>query len=680
VPLTDDTELRELFVAEVSERAERLIAGARAMKQGSVGRDAAHDLYREGHTIKGTARMMGFAALSDAGRLLEDTWKAVVDGEVRPSAELGAALEGLSERLVEAIDGDPELGPAELADEVRTVRRVLRGDDPQLPTGEMPAGVAGMEVNAGESHDLGGLLGTLDSTAFGEKIRVDAASLYRLINGLCSLRVDADALGTQVADLAGDPGENGTLRDRVGRLSSAVASAQKAILDLQARAVDLAAVPLSEITNTFPQLVRYLSRRSGKEIRFELVGDEHAVDRQVLDALSDPLRQLLVNAIEHGVEAPNERTAVGKPPTATISFLARVVDHKLDVVVADDGRGVDWAAVRRSALRRRLLPAGEEYDVAALKALLFAPQFSTAMPGELVGDGNGLATLAAAVESLHGSVTLDSTPGEGTEVRIVVPTSRALQDAVLVVAGGQTWGLPEIAVLDRLPLNPGNPDDLEWQGSTIPVRSFAEAVGLSEVEPPTRVLVVSSQAGPVGFAVTGDLGSRQVAARELGPLIGGVPHLTGAALLGGGHVAVLVDPARLAARELERAVGPKARVLVVDDSRGARQVVGSALGTAGYLVDLAGTAAEAITLLERSEFDAIVLDYVLPTMDGATLVAKIREMGVDVPIVMLSGLATERDKDRALAAGADAYFDKDDVRKGALAAAIAGLLEQRAAT
>jgi two-component system OmpR family response regulator len=109
-------------------------------------------------------------------------------------------------------------------------------------------------------------------------------------------------------------------------------------------------------------------------------------------------------------------------------------------------------------------------------------------------------------------------------------------------------------------------------------------------------------------------------------------------------------------------------------------VVGSALGTAGYLVDLAGTAAEAITLLERSEFDAIVLDYVLPTMDGATLVAKIREMGVDVPIVMLSGLATERDKDRALAAGADAYFDKDDVRKGALAAAIAGLLEQRAAT
>jgi CheY-like chemotaxis protein len=247
---------------------------------------------------------------------------------------------------------------------------------------------------------------------------------------------------------------------------------------------------------------------------------------------------------------------------------------------------------------------------------------------------------------------------------------------VLVVAGGQTWGLPEIAVLDRVPLQ-GRPDTIEWQGSTIPLRSFAEAVGLSEVEPPGRVVVVSSQAGPVGFAVDRDLGSRQVAARELGPLIGGVPHLTGAALLGGGNVAVLVDPSRLAIREMDRAAGPRARVLVVDDSRGARQVVGSALGTAGYVVELAATAAEALTLLGRSAFDAIVLDYVLPTMDGATLVGKIREMGVDAPIVMLSGLATPHDRERALTAGADAFFDKDDVRKGALAAAIAGLLEER---
>jgi len=678
VPLTDDSELRELFVSEVRERADRLASGAREMIDGSVERDTAHDLYREGHTIKGTARMMGFAALSDAGRLLEETWKAIVDGDARHGSELGAALLVLSEALVPAVDADPELGPADLADAVRGVRRVLRGDAPEPAPERMPQGVGALESPPLEGHDLGGLLSTLDSTTFGEKIRVDTAGLYRLINGLCSLRVDADALSGMLSDLVDGGAGAEAAAERVAVLSSAVAATQKAILDLQGRAVDLAAVPLSEITNTFPQLVRYLARRADKELRFELVGDEHTVDRQVLDTLSDSLRQLLVNAIEHGIEPVPERIAAGKPPTATLALRVRVVDHKLEVVVTDDGRGVDWAAVRRSAIRRGLLPPGEEADITALKGLLFSRHFSTAMPGELVGDGNGLADLAAAVESLHGTLSLDTTEGEGTLVRFVVPTSRALQDAVLVVAGGQTWGLPEIAVLDRIAL-PGDAEaTMRWQGKEIPLRSFADAVGLGESEDQTRVLVVGSAAGPVGFTVASELGSRQVAARELGPVLGGAPHLTGAALLGGGDVVLLVDPARLAERAPTADTGPKARVLVVDDSRGARQIIGSALGSAGYLVELAAGAPEALDLIADADFDAIVLDYVLPTMDGATLVERVRGLGTTAPIVVLSGLATARDKDRVMTAGADAYFDKDDVRKGALAAAIGSLIAGRA--
>jgi chemotaxis protein histidine kinase CheA len=619
---------------------------------------------------------MGFAALSDAGRLLEETWKALVDGDVRHGPELGAALLALSEALVPAVDADPELGPADLADAVRAVRSAVRGDTSEPASERMPRGVSALESPPQEGHDLGGLLSTLDSTTFGETIRVDTAGLYRLINGLCSLRVDADALSGMLSDLVEGGAE--AAAERVAVLSSAVAATQKAILDLQGRAVDLAAVPLSEITNTFPQLVRYLARRADKELRFELVGDEHTVDRQVLDTLSDSLRQLLVNAIEHGIEPAAERLAAGKPPTATLALHARVVDHKIEVVVTDDGRGVDWAAVRRSAIRRGLLPPGEDADVTALKGLLFSRHFSTSMPGELVGDGNGLADLAAAVESLHGTLSLDTTEGEGTSVRFVVPTSRALQDAVLVVAGGQTWGLPEIAILDRVAL-PGDAETaMQWHGREIPLRSFADAVGLGESEDQTRVLVVGSAAGPVGFTVASELGSRQVAARELGPVLGGAPHLTGAALLGGGDVVLLVDPARLAQRAPAPDTGPKARVLVVDDSRGARQIIGSALGSAGYMVELAAGAPEALDLLSEAQFDAIVLDYVLPTMDGATLVERVRGLGITAPIVVLSGLATARDKDRVMTSGADAYFDKDDVRKGALAAAIGSLIAGRA--
>ena len=116
------------------------------------------------------------------------------------------------------------------------------------------------------------------------------------------------------------------------------------------------ACPLSDITGTHRQLVRYLARKAGKEVRFELVGDHLAVDRLVLDGLSDPLRHLLVNAIDHGVEAPAERVAAGKAPTATLSLHASVEQARLCLVVEDDGRGVDWDAVRAAAIRRRAPP------------------------------------------------------------------------------------------------------------------------------------------------------------------------------------------------------------------------------------------------------------------------------------------------------------------------------------
>jgi two-component system chemotaxis sensor kinase CheA len=675
LPFSDDAELRQLFRAEIAERAARLVEGARVCADGGpADRSLANDLYREGHTVKGTARMMGFTAIADAGKLLEEAWKGVQDGEVSLTPVLASALGDLAAGLEAAVDADPLSGPPALADLVQATRLAL---DHQTP-------VAGQPNRRGnrppvESPDLGGLLGSLDSWAFGENVRVNAAGLFRLIDEICSLRVDAGALAALVDQVTGSVGDPEATASGLAQLSDSVAVAEKALEGLQSRALDLASSPLSEITNTYTQLVRYLARKAGKEIRFELVGDHHAVDRLVLDGLSDALRQLLVNAVEHGVEPVAERLAAGKPPTATLALRASVEQHRLCLVVEDDGRGVDWDAVRTSAIRRGLLPArpSDGDEPGTLHALLFRPGFTTALPSELVGDGSGLAKVAAAAESLRGSVVLESEPGRGTRVTITVPTSRSLQDVVLVRAAGQIWGLPEIAVLDSLagPAQSG-PSEFVWRGSTIPVISFAEAVGLTEEEVPGRLVVTSTPAGPVGFLVAEEIGRRQVAARELGPLLDSAPHVTGAALLGGGDVVVLVDPGRMAerVRVIPEHSGPRPRVLVVDDSRGVRQVVGGALGLAGFDVELAGSHTEALSALSAQRFDAIVMDYVLPTMDGATLVREVRSMGVAAPIVMMSGLATEHDRALALEAGADAYFDKNDLRRGALAEALRNLV------
>lgn len=670
-----DLELERLFGGEVEERSDALIRGARALAAGEMPDGLLQDMCREGHTIKGTARMMGYLAVSDAGKLLEDVWKELRDKELVPTPPLAAALEALGQELLPAIGADPDSGTPELAAGMRAVRHALRVD-----TAEPEAPIARA---ASDPSDLGGLLGTLDSSAFGEKVRVDAAGLFRLINEICSLRVDAEALQGAIEHLEHASAAGDEFHASLSRINHLIATAEKSVIDLQTRAVDLAAAPLSEITGTYPQLVRYLARKADKDIRFELVGDHHQVDRQVLDRLSDPLRHLLVNAIEHGVESAQDREALGKPTTATLTVEFDVVDHRLTIVVEDDGAGIDWAAVREAAVSRGLLSGGKAVDVEALRSVLFSRGFSTVEPSELVGEGMGLAMVAEAVEALHGTLVLDSEAASGTKLTITVPTSHALQDAVLFRAAGQTWGIPEIAVIDRIPLDEiefvetPSRTEMIWDGSSVPVTSFAETVGLRGLGEPTCVLVVSSPVGPVGFAVEEDLGRRQVAARELGPVLDGVPHLTGAALLGGGDIVVLVDSARLAdrARQESSSDAPRRRVFVVDDSRGARQVVGGALGSAGFEVDLAGSATEALSVLADQQFDAIVLDYVLPTMDGAALTARVRDLGITAPIVVLSGVATVADQEKALASGADAYLDKDDVRQGALAALIRELLD-----
>ncbi len=433
--------------------------------------------------------------------------------------------------------------------------------------------------------------------------------------------------------------------------------------------------------------MRYLAKKTGKEIRFELVGDDASVDRQVLERLADPLRQLIVNAIEHGIETADERERSGKTRTATLALRAAVKDHRLEVVVEDDGRGVDWGAVHRTAVRRGLLPADREPEQESLRSLLFAPGFSTAAaPSELVGDGSGLTAVAGAIEALHGSIRFETEPGQGTRITLATPTSRALQDAVLVRAAGHEWGIPETAIVELVAIDEvtvvaaPRRQEIVWADRRIPVASFAQAVGLTEREEPRQVVILSSPVGPVALTVPQLLGQQQVAAKELGPLLGGAPHLTGAALLGGGDVVVLVDPSRLAerVRELPLTVDARPVVMVVDDSQGARQVVAAALSSSGFETCVAGSTEDALEQMESTLVDALVVDFSMPGSDGIALIEAVRARFGNLPIVMLSGVAAAEDQARARAAGADEYFDKADFREGALAQTLAALVEAHA--
>jgi chemotaxis protein histidine kinase CheA len=812
-----------MFLDEVAERSQRLIEGGKAMKSGGVDDEMSGVMLREGHTIKGTARVMGFEAISDAGKMIEDLWRAVKAGEIEPYPNLGRCLVALSETLNDATKADPDTGSPEMVDAMEKLNRatgymlgepINEADKPapvapvpppeadpgaeiadvvqlpgaltveqvQEPVAEMvetppvaappptpppaptpappeeaaspegtapppapevtappvaeptppqaaepfdqfknrhvepdplPAAPAPPPVVAPNAEpsapagrqgvvsarsvpldqepnqefigtvipkdpevygpDLGGLLGALENWASGQTIQVSAGRLYRLINYVASMRVELDSM---LAEMRHAP--TVTL-DMVEHMTDLV----KATSALEMNAMELGAVPVRQMTNTLPQLVRYLAKKLGKEIRFEIQAvDDLDVDRQVLDKISDPVRQLIVNAINHGIELPAVREVAGKAATGVISVSLARRGASFEVVVADDGSGINFGMVHQLAVAQGLVAADAPIDVETLRPIIFFPGFTTTAGDELNSVGAGLSNVADAVESLYGRIRIESEDGVGTTVTLVVPTVRDLQRVLIVDSGGMKWGIPEAVVDAVIPIESapiraeGDRQMMHFEGNELPLAPIASVVGATDKRPATQVVAISHRAGSAALTVTDVVGIREVAAKELGPVVAGPSHITGAALMGGGDVVLVLDAGAVVqlCQAVPQPVAARARVLVVDDSQGARAVIAGSLASSGFSTSVAESAFEAMEILNESHFDALVVDFSMPAQDGVQFVNNVRAAGIQIPIIMLSGVAKTDDQERALEAGVNAFFEKADFREGALAAQLRALL------
>lgn len=679
----ESEELMGIYLAEVDERARDLVAGGSELRSGRVPHERVVELIRHAHTLKGSSHMIGKLDVGSASAVLERAWKKVqASGGEAPDVAAEVMID-VARLLPAAARQSTERG--KLGDLVTQLSEYVDRGAPPLPPVSGASGqpaVAPPEPRVSVSTDgpdLGGLLASIDTEVGGSVTRIDTGDLYRLINRVVEVGLDAEALAdlTHVVVDGGDPARVlSAWRSQLERLSEDVA-------ELQQWAVNLANGEFAEAVEAFPQFVRFLGRRLGKEIHLEIEGEKVAVDRQVVDLLREPLRHIIVNAIDHGVQPPAERVAAGKPPAGTIRLVANLVGDRLVVSVADDGCGVDWPAVEAVARERGLGTSPSE-----LRGHLFRPGFTTiSEPGDFSGTGEGLAVVADTVDDLGGSVSLESRPGAGTVVRLDLPVSLVLQNVVIVAAGDQFFGIAEPAVIESIPLESSTTRfssrgrEMLYRGEPIPVISFCQALGVPESRPEVVTLVLTTRAGTVAVAVPEVVQQRRVAVKSLGPILEDNDHLIGAAFLGNGDLLAIVDHHNLGERARRPSSGMdgiKARVLVVDDSAGVRQLIAATLRGRGYEVALAPNAHEAVRSMARRPYDALVVDYSMPRSSGVELVRALRHAGVTVPIVMVSGVASEEDKAAAWEAGVDAYLDKHDVRRGALTTSIQRLLEDRA--
>lgn len=452
--------------------------------------------------------------------------------------------------------------------------------------------------------------------------------------------------------------------------------------ELRDMAFSMRLLPISAITGPLPRAVRDLARAAGKEVEFVISGADTELDRVILESLSEPLSHLLRNAIVHGIETPADRERASKPARGRVELRAVPRGSMVEIVIADDGRGVSPEAIEA---------AGREESLAGL---LTKPGYSTAREvTDLAGRGVGLDAVKAYVNALGGNLSIWSQPGHGMDVVLLLPLGLALTQVLLFERGGEVYGVPltavEEVVMVAKTFTLQGQHALEVRGRSLPVTDVAAILGMGA--PPladaSPAIVVSAGGRRVITTCDALLGAGEVVVKPLGPVLTDLADYIGAAVLGDGRIALLVAPATLtrrvaparAATEPEPApdIAAAPRILVVEDSFSVRELQRSILETAGYPIVTARDGRDALATLDRdSQIALVVTDIEMPGLDGIELTRAIRARAArsSLPVVIVTSHGSDDDRRRGIEAGADAYMTKDSFDQQTLLATVERLV------
>lgn len=321
--------------------------------------------------------------------------------------------------------------------------------------------------------------------------------------------------------------------------------------DLQVQIMKARMLPIAQVFNRFPRMVRDLAHKLGKEIDLVIEGRETELDRNVIEVIGDPLLHLVRNAIDHGIEPPDERVRRGKPRMGTLRLRACHQENNIVIRVEDDGRGMDPEVLRRKAVEKGLVDeetARRMRDADALQ-LIFVPGFSTAENvTDLSGRGVGGDVVKNQIESFGGNVDVESTPGAGSRFTIKLPLTLAIIRALMVDLAGQVYAFPLVNVQEiiQFPRDEirmvGDNEVVVVRGSVLPLVRLGRLFGHPEKdEEKTCVVIIGTGESRVGVVVDGLLGEQEIVIKSLGDLLGRIPGLSGATILGDGRVAMIVD-------------------------------------------------------------------------------------------------------------------------------------------
>ncbi|CAI8795024.1 two-component system, chemotaxis family, sensor histidine kinase and response regulator WspE [Pseudomonas sp. IT-196MI5] len=747
-----DASLLELFSLEAEAQTLVLSVGLLALERDPTLADQLESCMRAAHSLKGAARIVGVDAGVSVAHVMEDCLVSAQEGRLvlRPE-HIDALLQGTDLLMRIATPGStpgdadidayvalmarlldptaPLIAPAEpLMAELQLEAPAPRVESP-APADEPPSAPAprkttrttenGERVLRVTAERLNSLL-DLSSKSLVETLRLKPhlATMQRLKRMQSNSLRALESLNVHLKDHALSLEARETLEDarRLLAQSQQLLMEKNTELDefawhasqraqvLYDTALACRMRPFADVLTGQVRMVRDLGRDLGKQVRLEIEGEKTQVDRDVLEKLEAPLTHLLRNAVDHGIETPEQRLLAGKPAEGLIRLRASHQAGLLVLELSDDGNGVDLEKVRRSIVERSLSPAqtAAQLSEEELLTFLFLPGFSLRdTVTEVSGRGVGLDAVQHMVRQLRGAVVLEQTAGEGSRFHLEVPLTLSVVRSLVVEVGDEAYAFP-LAHIERMcDLEPADIVQVEGRQHFWHEGRHVGLVAASQLlqRPASQnsgqtlsVVVIRERDAIYGVAVERFIGERTLVVLPLDERLGKVQDISAGALLDDGSVVLIVDVEdmlrsvdkllntgrleRIARRSDQVVEAARKRILVVDDSLTVRELQRKLLLNRGYDVTVAVDGMDGWNALRSEDFDLLITDIDMPRMDGIELVTLLRRDNrlQSLPVMVVSYKDREEDRRRGLDAGADYYLAKASFHDDALLDAVVELI------
>jgi two-component system, chemotaxis family, sensor kinase CheA len=517
-------ELLATFRAQAVELLATLEEGLLTLERAPQNEEALHAVFRAAHTIKGDARIVGFDDVAQAAHALEDVLEQLRERTLQP-------VPGLISALLAA--GDALRG------------MIATGTRPEHQTAiealTLSAAMAAAESSeGGAAPEVTGNANAPAAQTQSRTLRVDVAKLDRLLDLAGEIAIARGRLGRLIEELP---------QHLSAELTEMHHFADALHLELQEQVMRSRMVAVGPFLKGYQRTVRDLVSQAGKQAVLEVEGEDVEVDMRVLDLLRDPVSHMVRNALDHGLEDPELRAAVGKSPSGTLVLAARRDGAQIVITIKDDGAGFDLGRIAARVRELGLHAAPEQLPRAELLRFVFEPGFSTAeVVTELSGRGVGMDVVRRNVEALRGTIEVASEDGQGSIVTIRLPLTLAIIDGFAVGVGEETYILPLHAITECLALPADRREDgnglglIALRGGALPFARIRTLLGVpGTAGAREEVVVVEHDGERVGLVVDALHGEGQAVIKALGRSLDGLPGLAGSTLLGNGRVALILD-------------------------------------------------------------------------------------------------------------------------------------------